>query len=82
MARKVVLNKVVNSTLYEVYPKSVASIIYLQDGSTVESTLSALVSTVQGLVNAHNKSSASVYMLDENEQIETDSDGTGLINIF
>ena len=82
MARKVVMRKVVNSTLHDIYPKSMASIVYMDDGTTVQSVLTSLLSTVQNLVDAHTTSSDSVYMLDSNEQIETDSDGTGLVNIF
>ena len=82
MARKVVIRKVINSTLHDIYPKSMASVIYMDDGSTVQSVLSGLVTTVQGLVDTHSASSDSVYMLDSNDAIETDTDGTGLVNIF
>lgn len=82
MARKIVMRKKVGSTLQDVYPKSLASMIYLDSGDTVESKISSMMQTLQSLVDSHNTSSASVYMLDANEQIETDSDGTGLVNIF
>ena len=85
-ARKIMMQKKINSTMYEIHPKTDASIVYLASGmsveskiSTLESDLSTLQNTLVDLLNSIN--SSSIY-LTENSQTLTDDEGTGLIAIY
>ena len=87
MARKVKLQKKINNSIYDLYPKTSADVVILNSGDTVETSitdlktdLTTLQTTLADLIKSIN--GTSVYLTDENSQTITDDEGTGLVPIF
>jgi len=87
MAKKVQLKYVLSGTLTEINPRTSADNVLLNDGTTVEATLTTMKSTLSSLVSRVNIMEDkldfdTVYMTDGNGTILNDGSGTNLVAVY
>ena len=74
MAKNVKLQKKIGNTLHDIYPKTLASLIYMSDGST---TLQEYLTNLENTLNLNQ-----VYMTDSSDNYLVDSDNTKLVAVY
>lgn len=87
MAKKVQLKYVLSGTLTEINPRTSADNVLLNDGTTVEATLTTMKSTLSSLVSRvdimeDKLDFDTVYMTDGNGTILNDGSGTNLVAVY
>lgn len=74
MAKSVILKKKVANILEDIYPKTLATNVYMSDGTT---SLQTYLDNLETTLNLNQ-----VYMTDNNSAYMVDSDGTKLVAIY
>lgn len=75
MAKKVILKKMVNNVIEDVYPRTTAANVIMNSGKTVEETISEIQTSLSALSADWNAAKAKLYL---NSIYMTDSQGNVL----